>query len=164
MRLQTKGVPNPTDGHAAQSGGLSQTTRAPMSRSPRGGLQRLDDDLLDLSVSDPTRCSRARLVIEARQAVLQKSRTPLDHHAWRDAEFARHLLIIEALGGSENHPRAPRQQRLTARPMGQRLKLFLFFWRQEQRLSGPSGAHLIYLPYFRRAARQVSSVISGTGH
>jgi len=78
-------------------------------------------NLLDLSIGDLAGRSGSRLVIESFQASLQKSGTPLAHHAQRAAQFLRHASVLESLGAGQHHPRPPSQRRLATRAMGQRL-------------------------------------------
>src|SRR6516164_1448641 len=163
MRLQTESLPNSTDRHAAESGGLGQTARAPVGRARWAGFQRLNDYLLDMGIAHLARCSGTGLVIKCLHAALQKAGTPLDYHPWRDPQFACYELIAETLGGGEDHTCASRPHWLTTGAMGQRLQSLMFFCAQEQWLFGSSGTHL-QPPQFRRVPRRLSSLISGTGH
>src|SRR5215470_15680670 len=99
MRLQTKGAPDPADGHAAEPAGLSQTAGAPVRLPPRRALQSLNHNFLNLSIADLAGCSRSGLVIESLQPLLQKTGAPLVHHAHRAAHLLSHYLVGQALGG-----------------------------------------------------------------
>jgi len=162
MRLQTEGAPNPADRHAAEHGGLGQTARAPMRLCAWRTFQGPNHTLLHLSIGDLAGRSGPRFVIESFQASLQKSGTPLAHHAQRAAQFLRHALVRESLGAGQHHPRPPSQRRLAARAMGQRLKPLLLFLSQSQWPFGASGSHLSLL-HLRRTSAQLSSLISVTG-
>src|SRR6266478_629761 len=71
MRLQTERAPNPTNRHAAESGGLSQTARAPMRLSPRRAFQGLNDHLFNLGIAHTARCPRRSLIIDSLQPALK---------------------------------------------------------------------------------------------
>src|SRR4029453_202600 len=59
MGLESKGAPNPQDRMLGNGCFLSHETAAPVGSSPRGSLQRLRGDLLDLLVVDASRSPAA---------------------------------------------------------------------------------------------------------
>ena len=127
MRLQSEGMPDPADGHPAQSGGLGQSARGPVRLPARRAFQGLNDDLLDLGIAHLARRAGSRFVVESFQAGFQKARAPLAHHAHRAAQLPRHRLIVQSLGAGQHHPCSSRQQRLAPRPMRQRLQPLTLF-------------------------------------
>src|SRR5215469_16804718 len=161
MRLQNKGMPNSADRHAAEPAGLSQTAGAPMRLPTRRAFQGLDDNLLHLSIANLARRSRSGFVIESLQSRLQKPRTPLVYHADRTARLFSYQVVSQALGGGQDHTRAPRQHGLAAGSMGQRLKSFLFLRCQNQGSFRASGSHLSLLS-LRRSLAAFSLFISPT--
>ena len=97
---QTEGAPDPADGHAAQAGGFGQPARGPVRLPARRAFQGLNDDLLYLHIAHFARCSWARFIVQAFHPSLQKSPSPLTHHADRCAQFAGYALDPKAYRGS----------------------------------------------------------------
>jgi len=90
MGLHAERAPHAADRHAAEAGRFSQFARAPVRLSTRRSLQCLNDDLLNIVVSDLARGTRSRLIIESFQSCLQKSRAPLADHTQRATQLLRH--------------------------------------------------------------------------
>jgi hypothetical protein len=81
MRLHPEGTPDAADGHPTEACDFGQFARTPVRLPARCGLERLNDDLLDLLVGDLAWRSRPRFTIQSLQARLEKPRPPLAHHA-----------------------------------------------------------------------------------
>jgi hypothetical protein len=76
------------------------------------GLERLDDDLLDLLIGDHARAPRPRLVGEPVEPVLQKPRAPLAGHIATNPQLGGDLGVPQAVSRQQHDPRP---QRLRAR-------------------------------------------------
>jgi hypothetical protein len=95
-------------------------------------LERPHDHLLNLLIADLTWRPRARLVVQPVQALPHEPAAPLAYGGLRHAQPSRHDRTVQALGARDNDPRATRQVRRRARPMGQRVESHAFVVRQNQ--------------------------------
>ena len=160
--MQAEGAPDPADRHPAEPGGFRQTACAPMRLSARPALQGLNDHLLDPGIAYLAGRPGSRLVIKSFQASFQKSGALLADHASEARTFRATVLLSSPSAHASTRRSSPSQERLAARPMGQRLEPILLFLGQNQRLFGSPGSHLSLL-HPRRMPTLLSSLIYGTG-
>src|ERR1039457_4998507 len=77
MRLQPESLPDPADRGPRQTRTFRHGCPRPVSRVSRRILQCIDDDFFYLLVGDRRLMSRARLISQAVQALINKTLTPL---------------------------------------------------------------------------------------
>jgi hypothetical protein len=155
VRLKAERAPDAVHRRLRQADLGGHRPCRPMRRVARGALQRLGDDLLDLSVSDRPWLTRPRLVDQAIQALCGKPRAPLGHHRPADCELLRDLGVRQALGRQQHDPRALRQRLRAGAPARPRLQL-LALNLAEHNLHGDRIRHTAILPTCNR--------INASGH
>ena len=141
MRLESEGAPDLLDRRAAEAARFRHAAAAPMRLAARRLLERSHDHLLDLLIADLPRCTRARLVVQPVQALAHKPSAPFAYRGLRHPQPLRPTVVVQTLGARQNDPRAPREVRRRARPMGQRVQSHPFVVRQNQRNLRASQCH-----------------------
>src|SRR3989441_5773531 len=112
-----------------------------MRRAARRAFQRADDHLLDLVVGDTARRPGPRLIIQAREALPHKPRSPLADRRGRGAQSVGHPLVVLAFGARQHDARAAGQRGDRAGSMGEGFQFASFLPIQDQRGLGASCAH-----------------------
>src|SRR4051812_5723252 len=110
MGLQSERAPDAADRHAAEAGGFSQFTRAPVRLSTWRSLQCLNDDLLNMLVSDLARGTRSRLIIESFHSCLRNR----ERHLPTMPSEQRNFLATDLLSSPSEHARTTRARRASA--------------------------------------------------
>jgi len=164
MRLQPERMPDAADGRVAEAGCLGHPAGAPMRRAARRAFQRAHNHLLDLLVGDGARRPRPRLVVQAREALPHKPRSPLADRRGRGAQSVGHPLVVLAFGARQHDARAAGQRRDRAGSVGEGFQFASFLPIQRQRGFGASCAHAPSLYRVRRMGTLFASVISVTGY
>src|SRR5216684_4524447 len=98
MRLQAEGAPDPLYRGNRQAAGPRHAARTPLRGVRRHALQRAHDDGLDPRVLDSSGRTRARLVPQTVEAMLDEAPAPLADRRRVDLQPCCHLLVLNALG------------------------------------------------------------------
>ena len=110
--MEPEGFPNPVHTLPGHPGRRRHRANTPLAGIPRGGLERLDYDRLDLVVADAPWCAAARLVQQRGDTASHKPRSPLANRRIRQAQLARDLAVGAAITAPQHNLRAQCQ------PMG----------------------------------------------
>ena len=123
VRLQAEGAPDALHRRDRQPARLGHAARTPVRGVLGQALQRRDDHRLDARVVDRARRTRARLVAEPVQPMLDETPTPLADGALIDPQRGGDLLVLHPFGTGQHDPRPHRQRLRRLAPSGQRLQL-----------------------------------------
>src|ERR1039457_6678184 len=102
MRLQPESLPDPADRGPRQTRTFRHGCPRPVSRVSRRILQCIDDDFFYLLVGDRRLMSRARLISQAVQALINKPLTPLPDRCLMTPEQRCGFLIVVALRAGQD--------------------------------------------------------------
>src|SRR3981189_686672 len=96
MRLQSKGAPDAADRRLAQSGPGCQHAAGPVRSPLRSFFQRQPHHLLDLLVTDLTRCSRTWLIAQPNNSFGDETIAPKTHGESGSAQLRRHRRVARS--------------------------------------------------------------------
>ena len=163
VRLELERLPDPPNGGRAQPARLGHGARTPMGGVARGRLQSLGDHRLDGIVGDAARCSRARFVEQAADALFEESRPPLADRVVRDSQLLDDGRVGHSGGAIENDLGAHRQRPRSLRSGGPALQSHEILGADNQILFGAAAMHS-GCPPVRIWRSTILSRTSGAGH
>src|SRR5438105_349267 len=106
-----------------------------MCRVARCGLQRLDKHPLDIIITDRSRRARTRFIVQAIEATIDETPTPLPDRGPIHSETLGDLDVVTALRTRQHDPTSQRQRLRGARtPRPTRQRLVLLVGKNESRL------------------------------
>ena len=167
MRLQAEGAPDPLYRGNRQPAGPRHAARTPMRGVGRHALQCPHDHRLDPRILDRSRRTRAGLIPQTVEAMLDEAPAPLADRRPIDLKPCRHLLVLRPRGAGQHDPGPQRQGLRRAAPSCQRSQLLAFVLAQLQGCQSPTRHRRPRLTNWRSlASLNVSAILrtSDSGH